>query len=94
MNGAAMNSAAMNSAAMNSAAINSADLNSAAMNGAAMNGAAAKGVAMDGMALAADGTILRWCIINAGAPGLNLELQSGSAQALRPRSAPTRWEQA
>ena len=89
MNGAAMISAAMNSAAMNSASINSADLNSAAM-----NGAAARGVAMDGMAMAADGTILRWCIINAGAPGLNLELQSGSAQALRPRSAPTRWEQA
>jgi hypothetical protein len=49
---------------------------------------------MDGMALATDGTILRWCIINAGAPGLNHKLQSGSAQALRPRSAPTRWEQA
>jgi hypothetical protein len=49
---------------------------------------------MDGMVMAADGTILRWCIINAGAPGLNLEPQSGSAQALRPRSAPTRWEQA
>jgi hypothetical protein len=59
-----------------------------------MNGAAAKGVAMDGMALATDGTILRWCIINACAPGLNHKLQSGSAQALRPRSAPTRWEQA
>ena len=84
----------MNGAAMNSAAINSADLNSAAMNSAAMNGAAAKGVAMDGMALATDGTIVRWCIINAGAPGLNLEPQSGSAQALRPRSAPTRWEHA
>ena len=79
---------------MNGADLNSAAMNSAAMNSAAMNGAAAKGVAMDGMALAADGTILRWCIINAGAPGLNLEPQSGSAQALRPRSAPTRWEQA
>ena len=89
-----MSGVAMNGAAMKSAAINSADLNSAAMNSAAMNGAAAKGVAMDGMALATDGTIVRWCIINAGAPGLNLEPQSGSAQALRPRSAPTRWEQA
>ncbi len=79
MSGVAMNGAAMTSAAMNSAAINS---------------AAARGVAMDGMVMAADGTILRWCIINAGAPGLNLEPQSGSAQALRPRSAPTRWEQA
>ena len=79
MSGVAMTSAAMTSAAMNSAAINS---------------AAARGVAMDGMAMAADGTILRWCIINAGAPGLNHKLQSGSAQALRPRSAPTRWEQA
>lgn len=69
-------------------------MSGAAMNSAAMNGAAAKGVAMDGMALATDGTILRWCIINAGAPGLNHKLQSGSAQALRPRSAPTRWEQA
>lgn len=89
MSGVAMNGAAMISAAMTSAVINSADLNSAAM-----NGAAAKGVAMDGMVMAADGTILRWCIINAGAPGLNHKLQSGSAQALRPRSAPTRWEQA
>ena len=94
MNGAAMTSAAMISAAMISAAMISAAINSADLNSAAMNGAAAKGVAMDGMALAADGTILRWCIINAGAPGLNLEPQSGSAQALRPRSAPTRWEQA
>jgi hypothetical protein len=49
---------------------------------------------MDGVSLAADGTILRWCIINAGASGLDLEPQSGSAQELRPRSAPTRWEQA
>lgn len=89
-----MSGVAVNGAAMNSAAITSADLNSADLNSAAMNGAAAKGVAMDGMAMAADGTILRWCIIDAGAPGLNLELQSGSAQALRPRSAPTRWEQA
>ena len=89
MSRVAMSGVAMTSAAMTSAAMNSADLNSAAM-----NGAAAKGVAMDGMALATDGTILRWCIINAGAPGLNLEPQSGSAQALRPRSAPTRWEQA
>ena len=94
MSGVAMNGAAMISAAMNSAAMNSASINSADLNSAAMNGAAARGVAMDGMAMAADGTILRWCIINAGAPGLNLELQSGSAQALRPRSAPTRWEQA
>lgn len=89
-----MSGVAVNGAAMNSAAITSADLNSADLNSAAMNGAAAKVVAMDGMAMAADGTILRWCIIDAGAPGLNLELQSGSAQALRPRSAPTRWEQA
>jgi hypothetical protein len=59
-----------------------------------MNCAATKGVAMDGVSLAADGTILRWCIINAGASGLDLEPQSGSAQELRPRSAPTRWEQA
>ena len=79
---------------MSGVAMNGAAMNSAAMNSAAMNGAAAKGVAMDGMALATDGTIVRWCIINAGAPGLNLEPQSGSAQALRPRSAPTRWEQA
>ena len=84
----------MSRVAMSGVAMNGAAMTSAAMNGAAMNGAAAKGVAMDGMALAADGTILRWCIINAGAPGLNHKLQSGSAQALRPRSAPTRWEQA
>lgn len=84
----------MSRVAMSGVAMNGAAMNSAAMNSAAMNGAAAKGVAMDGMALATDGTIVRWCIINAGAPGLNLEPQSGSAQALRPRSAPTRWEQA
>lgn len=84
----------MSRVAMSGVAMNGAAMTSAAMNSAAINSAAARGVAMDGMVMAADGTILRWCIINAGAPGLNLEPQSGSAQALRPRSAPTRWEQA
>jgi hypothetical protein len=59
----------MSRVAMSGVAMNGAAMNSAAMNSAAMNGAAAKGVAMDGMALATDGTIVRWCIINAGAPG-------------------------
>jgi len=84
----------MSRVAMSGVAMNGAAMTSAAMNSAAINSAAARGVAMDGMVMAADGTILRWCIINAGAPGLNHKLQSGSAQALRPRSAPTRWEQA
>lgn len=84
----------MSRVAMSGVAMNGAAMTSAAMNSAAINSAAARGVAMDGMVMAADGTILRWCIINAGAPGLDHKLQSGSAQALRPRSAPTRWEQA